>query len=105
MMSGSPTPRPSTVRWALDTVAGSRASRAYLSVILALLLWVAVDTNFVHQQDASLAAVVPILATLPWGFAAVLLPDGSPLGYYPVIAAAGLTNAFLIGLITRRGNR
>ena len=102
MTTGSRTPRPSAARRVLDAVAGSRASRAYLLVILALLIWVAIDTNLVHQQDASLAAVVPLLATLPWGFAVVLLPDGSPFGYYLVITAAALVNACLLGLVTRR---
>lgn len=98
--------RPSAARRLLDTVAGSRASRVYLLVVLALLVWVAIDTNFVHEQDASLAAVVPTLATLPWGFAVVLLSDGSAVGYYLVIAAAGLINAYLIGLLaTRRRHR
>jgi hypothetical protein len=101
MTTGPHTSRPSAARRLRGAVAGSRAARIYLLVVLALLVWVAIDTNFVHEQDASLAAVVPTLATLPWGFAVVLLPDGSSAGYYLVIAAAALIDAYLITLLTR----
>ena len=94
--------RPSPARRALGAVAGSRASRIYLLVVLALLVWVAVDAAFVHHEDASLAAAVPMLATAPFGFAVALLPESSPVGYFLVIGAAALIDAFLIGLLTRR---
>lgn len=97
-------PRPPASRRALHAVAGSRASLIYLLVVLALLVWVVIDTTLVHQEDASLASAVPVLATLPWGLAVVLLPDGSTLGYFVVVAAAALIDAYLIGLVTRRRN-
>ncbi|MDT0379025.1 hypothetical protein RM572_09605 [Streptomyces sp. DSM 42041] len=94
--------RPSPGRRALSLVAGNRISQVYLLIVLALLVWVAVDTTLVHQEDASFASVVPMLATLPWGFAVALLPDGSTAGFFAVVVAGALINAALIGLVAGR---
>ncbi len=94
--------RPSPLRRALGTATGNRFSRAYLLVVLALLIWVAIDTVLVHQQDASFAAVFPMLATLPWGLAVALLPDGATAGSFAVLILGALINATLIGLLAGR---
>ena len=95
------TPHTSPGRRALGLMAGNRISQVYLLVVLALLVWTAVDSTLVQQQDASFAGVFPMLATLPWGLAVALLPDGSTLGFFAVVIAGALINATLIGLIVR----
>ncbi|EST27013.1 hypothetical protein N566_23595 [Streptomycetaceae bacterium MP113-05] len=95
------TSRPSPARRTLGLVAGNRFSQVYLLIVLALLVWVAIDTTLVHQEDASFAGVIPMLATLPWGLAVALLPDGSTAGFFAVIAVGALINAALIGLVAR----
>jgi hypothetical protein len=96
------TSRPSPARRTLGLVAGNLVSRVYLLIVLALLVWVAIDATLVHQEDASLAGIIPMLATLPWGLAVALLPDGATVGSFAVIAAGALINAALIGLVARR---
>lgn len=43
-----------------------RVSRAYLCLVGATLLLLAVDTAFVTHQDASFSGIWLVLATLPW---------------------------------------
>ncbi|MFR9673020.1 SCO4225 family membrane protein [Streptomyces sp. TR06-5] len=100
MTTGRSTAPPA--RRPLATATGNRASRLYLLVVLTLLIWAAVDASLVHQQDASFAAIFPVLATAPLGFAVALLPDSSPLGSCMVVACAALVNAWLIGLVAQR---
>lgn len=89
----------------LTAVAGNWASRLYLAACAVLLVWVVVDSSFVTHEDASFAAVVPVLFTAPTSFAVILLPESTVFGYFAVVAAAALINSALIGLFINLVNR
>ncbi|MDK1476781.1 hypothetical protein QNO07_25835 [Streptomyces sp. 549] len=87
----------------LSAVAGNWVSRLYLAATLGLLIWAMADHAFVTHQDASFAAVVPLLATAPTSLLTLLLPEGAPAAlFFAVIATAAVVNAALLGALTQR---
>lgn len=81
----------------LTAVTGNWASRIYLAVAFALLIWAVADLTLVTHEDASFAAVVPFLVTAPTSMVALLVPDGAAWAFFLVIAVAAVVNAALIG--------
>lgn len=86
----------------------SRASLAYLGVVAATALFVAVDSLFVHQADVSLAGVWLFLLAAPAIF--VFMIAGSVLGdaaagsawfLYPSLVVSVLVQAVALGLFVR----
>ena len=86
---------PRRVRHAL----GDRVALGYLAICAALLVWALVDVS-ADSPDASLAAVIPLLATAPWSFVLLFLPDGDAMLVVAVVAGA-LVNATAIGWCSR----
>jgi hypothetical protein len=87
-------------RGILSLVAGTWTTRIYLGACFALLLWATVDAAFVEHQDASMAGVIPLLATAPASLFVLLLPENSVSLVLAVIVGA-LANAAVIGWCTR----
>jgi hypothetical protein len=80
---------------------GTRPARLYLAVCAALIVWLAVVSAQPHQ-DASMAAVIPLLVTAPTSLLVFAVPDGATAGLYVVLAASAVVNAWLIDLAWRR---
>ncbi|MEV4331287.1 hypothetical protein AB0K02_12230 [Streptomyces sp. NPDC049597] len=87
---------------------GDLASRIYLALVAAAALFVAVDTLFVHHEDASMAGIWLFLLTAPTIFALMAL--GSLFGegvvesaafLYPALVVAALVQAWALGLFVR----
>ncbi|MEU5342177.1 MULTISPECIES: SCO4225 family membrane protein [unclassified Streptomyces] len=79
---------------------------AYLGVCAVLLVWALVVTAG-ESTDASVAGVIPLLATAPASLVLLVLPDNS-LILIPAIALGAAVNAAIIGWCTRalrRGGR
>ncbi|MEU9200895.1 hypothetical protein [Streptomyces sp. NPDC048332] len=82
------------------------AALVYLGVCAALLVWaLVVDAG--ETTDASMAGVIPFLATAPASLAFLMLPANG-FGYFTAIAVGAAVNAAIIGWCTRalrRGGR
>ncbi|MEU2263966.1 hypothetical protein ABZ557_27680 [Streptomyces sp. NPDC019645] len=90
------------------TAVAGPASLAYLGVVVATAVFVAVDTLFVHHEDASLAGVWLFLLAAPTVFlfliAGSLLGDGvagSAWFLYPSLVVSVLVQAVALGLFVR----
>lgn len=86
---------------------GNWLSRAYLVIVAAVAIFVAIDLSTWDQADANLVAVWLIFVTMPFSFLIALVPDSmsGPVALYAVAAFAALVNATLIGgvvALTRR---
>lgn len=84
------------------------ASRAYLAVVVATAVFVAVDSLFVRHEDASLAGVWLFLLAAPTVF--VFLMAGSLFGdavigsvwfLYPALVLSVLIQSLALGLFVR----
>ncbi|MFD5030325.1 SCO4225 family membrane protein [Streptomyces sp. NPDC058220] len=91
----------STVRRVVDAVVGNWASRVYLAVAAALIIWVGIDTAFVAHDDASFAGIFPLLFTAPTSLL-VLFLDVEGMAVLPFLAVAALVNAAVIGLTVHK---
>ena len=80
---------------------GTWPARLYLAVCAGLIVWLAV-VSAQPQDDASLAAVVPLLFTAPTSLLALALPDGATAGLYVVLSASAIVNAWLLDVFYRR---
>ncbi|MBT2367340.1 hypothetical protein J7E88_19015 [Streptomyces sp. ISL-10] len=87
---------------------GNPASRIYLALVAAAALFVAVDTLFVHHEDASMAGIWLFLLTAPTIFALMalgtLFGEGvaeSAAFLYPALVLAVLVQACALGLFVR----
>jgi hypothetical protein len=78
---------------------GDKAALMYLAVCAVLLVWALVDTA-TDTSDESMAAVIPMLATLPSSFVLFFLPDGGAMLVVAVVLGA-LVNATVIGWLAR----
>ncbi|MDH2408541.1 SCO4225 family membrane protein [Streptomyces chitinivorans] len=89
------------VRRVASAVAGTWAARAYLALCGALLVWVLADAFLVRHEDASMAGVVPLLATAPLSVLLLLAPwEGIP-AYVSVVVVSALANAALVNWCAR----
>lgn len=71
----------------------------YLGVVLAVCLWVAVDTFFASSSgDASFAGVWAFLVTAP---TSLLVPFTSPVGLMIAIPIGAIVQAFALGAMYR----
>ncbi|MFS8202288.1 SCO4225 family membrane protein [Streptomyces sp. CWNU-52B] len=70
------------------------AALGYLAVVVAVAVWVGVDTLFVEHADASFAGVWLFVVTAPTSFLFVLLPGALPL--IGVVLGA-VAQAFVLG--------
>ncbi|MFP8963060.1 SCO4225 family membrane protein [Streptomyces nanhaiensis] len=96
------------VRRAVSAVAGTWTARAYLALCGALLLWVSADAFLVSHEDASMAGVVPVLATAPLSMLLLVAPGEGILTYLSIVVVSALANAALINWCVRalgRGGR
>ncbi|PJE95494.1 hypothetical protein CUT44_23110 [Streptomyces carminius] len=94
------------VRRVLTAVAGTWTARGYLALCGALLIWAAFDTAFVDHEDASFAALWPLLATAPTSVLLVFLPPaGNLAGYVLLISVAALVNAAVLNWCVRAMRR
>lgn len=92
----------SPVRRALTAVFGTRTARVYFLLCCALLSWAVVDAALVDHEDASLAGVVPLLATAPPSLLlSFLVSEGGLIGYALVVLVSAAVNAALIGWCVR----
>ncbi|MBV1939316.1 hypothetical protein [Streptomyces sp. BV286] len=80
---------------------GTWPARVYLAVCAALIVWLAVVSSQ-PQDDASLAAVVPLLLTAPTSLLVLAVPDGMTAGLYAVLVMSAVVNAWVIDVIWRR---
>ncbi|MGW6208333.1 SCO4225 family membrane protein [Streptomyces sp. NPDC055089] len=106
-MTGADTassPRRSVPRRLLDHL--GVAALVYLGVCAVLLAWaLVVDAR--ETTDASMAGVIPFLATAPGSLAFLMLPANS-VWFLTAIAVGAAVNAAIIGWCTRalrRGGR
>ncbi|WP_344564631.1 SCO4225 family membrane protein [Streptomyces axinellae] len=99
MTDRSPRPVPRAVRGALRTV----LARVYLAACAALLIWAVVASSS-DSPDASLAGVVPLIATAPLSLVVFVLPDHMSMLVLAVVLGA-LVNALFIGLCVRALSR
>ncbi|MDX3862766.1 SCO4225 family membrane protein [Streptomyces europaeiscabiei] len=79
---------------------------AYLGVCAVLLVWAVVVTAG-ESTDASMAGVIPLLATAPVSLVLLVLPDNIVMAIVAVALGAAV-NAAIIGWCTRalrRGDR
>jgi hypothetical protein len=79
---------------------GTWPARLYLALSAALIVWLAVVSSQ-PTDDASLAAVIPILFTAPTSLLVLAAPDGVAW-LYAVLGASAMVNAWLIDLVWRR---
>ncbi|MGK5446081.1 SCO4225 family membrane protein [Streptomyces radiopugnans] len=96
------------VRRVASAVAGTWTARAYLALCGSLLVWVLADAFLVSHEDASMAGVVPLLATAPLSMLFLLAPGEGILTYLSVVVVSALANAALINWCVRalgRGGR
>ncbi|MEV5932254.1 SCO4225 family membrane protein [Streptomyces sp. NPDC093250] len=75
------------------------AALVYLGLCAALLIW-ALAVSAGETEDASLAGVIPLLATAPVSFVLILLPD-SPVMFVLAVVVGALVNATVIGWCSR----
>ncbi|WP_246574054.1 SCO4225 family membrane protein [Streptomyces genisteinicus] len=87
---------------------GNLASRIYLGLVAAAAVFVAVDTAFVHHDDASMAGIWLFLLAAPsiFGLMALgtLFGEGvaeSAAFLYPALVAAVLIQACALGMFVR----
>ncbi|MEU0375098.1 hypothetical protein ABZ070_33930 [Streptomyces sp. NPDC006283] len=87
---------------------GNRAAQGYLALVAVAAVYVAVDTLFVHHEDASFAGIWLFLLTAPtiFGFMAVgtLIGDTvteSAAFLYPALVLSVLIQAMALGLFVR----
>jgi hypothetical protein len=85
----------------LGTPLGTWPARLYLAVCAALIVWLAVVSAQPHE-DASFAAVVPLLVTAPTSMLVLAVPDGATAGVFAVLAVSAVVNAWLIDMGWRR---
>jgi hypothetical protein len=79
---------------------------AYLGVCAVLLIW-ALAVTAGESTDASMAGVIPLLATAPASLVLLVLPDYSAM-FITAIALGAAVNTAIIGWCTRalrRGGR
>lgn len=100
---------PPTARSALHAVRRALTSvfaLLYLAVCAGLLVW-AVVVSSLDDPDASLAGVVPILATAPVSLIVLCLPDHASM-LYLAVGLGAVADALFIGgcaRVLRRGPR
>lgn len=87
---------------------GNRPAQVYLALVAATAVFVAIDTTFVHREDASLAGVWLLLLAAPTIFGFMIL--GTLFGdsfaesaafLYPALVVSVLLQALALGLFTR----
>jgi len=90
-------------RWnrPLAAVADNWASRGYLLVFAALMVWVVLDALLVAHPDASFAGIWPLLLTLPTSLLLLALPSTDGWIFLAGLVVAALVNAVLLGLLVR----
>ncbi|MEU1282110.1 hypothetical protein [Streptomyces sp. NPDC005805] len=76
---------------------GNLASRVYLGLVAAVAVFVAVDTAFVHHDDASLAGVWLFFVAAPTVFALMAL--GSLFGQEVVVSAPFLYTVLVVAVL------
>ncbi|MBV1942608.1 hypothetical protein KUF83_39665 [Streptomyces sp. BV286] len=75
------------------------AALVYLGVCASLLVW-ALVVSARETTDASMAGVIPFLATAPASFAFLMLPANSVV-FFTAIAVGAAVNAAIISWCTR----
>ncbi|MEV7872557.1 hypothetical protein AB0P17_42095 [Streptomyces sp. NPDC088124] len=83
------------------------AALAYLALVTAVGLWIAVDTLFIEHADASLAGVWAFFVTAPTSLLFVTVPDplawfGIPFGAVVQAVALGALYRWVTGRPQRR---
>ncbi|MFE9628126.1 SCO4225 family membrane protein [Streptomyces sp. NPDC006527] len=91
-----------TSRSLFRTTTGNRASRIYLAVVAAALVWAHVDAAFVAQADSSFVGIYSVAVTAPISVALLLVGAFEALPFTLLIVVCALVNAHLIGLAVRR---
>ncbi|MBN3929919.1 hypothetical protein IQ279_09745 [Streptomyces verrucosisporus] len=91
------------VRRVASALAGTRAARAYLAVCGALLIWGSADAFLVSHEDASMAGVLPLPATVPLSVLLLLVPWKGIFAYVSVVVVSALANAALVNWCVRAG--
>ncbi|WP_312871012.1 SCO4225 family membrane protein [Streptomyces lonarensis] len=96
--SGSPTPpeRRSFLRTVRVTLT-TPSALIYLGGLVALLIWAIASTVAHAPDDASLAMIWPMLATLPLSLAAPPMLSEHPAVLFAPILLGALVNAYVIG--------
>lgn len=96
------------LRTAARLTFGNTASRIYLGLVLAVALFVAVDTLFVSHDDASFAGVWLFFLTAPTVFVFLLgssmtgADAGGPIWFvYLALIVSVLVQAFALGWFSR----
>ncbi len=84
----------------LSRLYGDPFALAYLGICAALTVW-ALASSTAEHEDASLAGVIPVLATAPVSIAALALPSGAP-AFVLAVALGALVNAAAITWCSRR---
>ncbi|MER6833793.1 hypothetical protein ABT320_07310 [Streptomyces cellulosae] len=84
----------------LNRLYGDAFALTYLAVCAALTVW-ALAAGTAEHEDASLAGVIPVLATAPVSIAALALPGGAPTFVLAAMLGA-LVNAAAITWCSRR---
>ncbi|EMF26632.1 SCO4225 family membrane protein [Streptomyces pseudogriseolus] len=84
----------------LRALYGDPFALAYLGACAALTAW-ALAASAGHNEDASLAGVIPVLATAPVSVIALALPGGAP-SFVLAVASGALVNGAVVGWCGRR---
>lgn len=95
----TPHQRPTTEPRSRRGVLSHPVALVYLAVCAALLIW-ALIVSTADTPDASLAGVIPLLATAPVSLVLLALPDHGAMFILSVLLGA-LANAALIGWCAR----
>jgi len=101
----TPPGRPPILRIA-GFLVGNWPSRIYLALVLASVLFAVASITTYQGSDANLAAVWPILMTLPWTLLFIwLVPDsggvGAALALVGIVTVATLLNMAIISWLVR----
>lgn len=87
---------------------GNRPAQVYLALVAVTALYVAIDTAFVHHEDASFAGIWLLLLAAPTIFGFMVL--GTLVGdsfaesaafLYPALVVSVLLQSLALGLFTR----
>lgn len=98
MKSDSPR-RPGAVQ---PTAAGNLVPWLYLTVCAAVLVWALSDQMAVGHADASFSTIWPLLLTLPFSLAVLMLPMESPATYAAAVAVGAAVNAWVLARLLRK---
>jgi hypothetical protein len=91
-----------TSRSLFRTTTGNRASRIYLAVVAAALVWAHVDAAFVAQADSSFVGIYSVAVTAPISVALLLVGAFEALPFTLLIVVCALVNANPIRWAVRR---